>query len=198
MTPHMIEFIRTMAHHAGISGPVLEIGSYIEVNQDHLNFRTAFPEGTPYVGVDVLEGPGVDRQVDLLNEEAMSRLVDEVQPKVVLCLYVLEHVWDIVTAARILGNLWRRNPESWLWIATHQNQPYHGTAKYGDYWRLTASGLKRLMEESGVDEPKVFTLANTNNPEDILAVRQPRSQPWPGEAMTTTSRSVSVRWDQYC
>ena len=203
MTPHMLDFVRSFSWHAEVEGPVLEIGSYIEADQEHLNLRTAFHPLTPYLGVDVIDGPGVDRKVDLFDEEAMMSILKDFQPKVVLCLYVVEHVWKIQEAVRILTNMWRANPESWLWIATHQNQPYHGTEKYGDYWRLTASGLGKLMDEMGITDAKVFVLGNTSNPGDIVAIRQPISMSWPGEAMTKTVRAVEksvhtpTHWEQY-
>ena len=194
----MLEFVRNVAWFVPISGSVLEIGSYIEVNQEHLDLRRAFPPGTPYLGVDVLEGSGVNRQMDLLDPVQVSAAVEASSPNIVLCLYVIEHVWDISGAARALGNIWRKNPESWLWVATHQNQPYHGTEKYPDYWRLTASGLRYLMREAGLDDPKVFVLGNTSNPEDIVAIQQPRSMSWPGEAFSKTVRAVEpTHWEQY-
>lgn len=201
MTPHLRDFVRTMNWYTETSGPVLEIGSYIEANQEYLDMRLAFPPGPRYVGVDLIEGSGVDQVADLLDQDRMLALVDDIQPRAVLCLYVLEHLWNIREAAKVLGSMWQRNPESWLWISTHQNQPYHGTGKYPDYWRITAEGMKRLMEESGVDDPKVFVLESTTNPEDVVAVRQPKSMAWPGEAMTKTVnhliRESKVKWEQY-
>lgn len=203
MTPHMIDFVRNFVWYADIDGPVMEIGSYIEVNQDHLDLRKAFRAGTPYLGVDVLDGPGVDRKADLLDSEQMSALVREFSPRTVLCFYVIEHVWKIREATAALAAIWNMNPESWLWVATHQNQPYHGTEKYGDYWRLTASGLGRLMDESGVPDAKIFALGDTTNPGDIIAIRQPLSKAWPGEAMTKTVQAVAMsdhrptHWEQY-
>lgn len=203
MTPRMVDFIRTFAWYADIEGPVLEIGSYIEVNQDHLDLRRAFRAGTKYLGVDVLDGPGVDQRANLLDEAEMLCLVKETSPKVILCLYVIEHVWEIVKASQVLAALWKANQESWIFVATHQNQPFHGTDKYGDFWRLTASGLARLMDEVGVPGSKVFVLGDTSNPEDVVAIRQPFSMAWPGEAMTKTVQAVAksdfqpTTWGQY-
>lgn len=194
----MIGFVRDFVWHGRIDGPVLEIGSYIEANQEHLDMRRAFGAGTKYVGVDVLDGPGVDRKASVLDAGAMAAICDEVAPRVILCLYVLEHVWEIVQAAKVVCDLWKRCPEAWLWVATHQNQPYHGTDKYGDYWRMTASGLGRLMDECGIPDPKIFVLADTSNPSDVLAVRQPLALPWPddvvGQVLTATS---PPHWEKY-
>lgn len=190
MTSHMIDLVRNVVWYADIKGPILEIGSYIEDNQEHLDLRKAFPRGTPYTGVDVNEGPGVDRKVDLLNPEQMHAILYEVAPKAVFCLYVIEHVWDIKAAANALATLWLRNQESWLWIATHQSQPFHGTSNYGDFWRLTLPGLARLMDEAGVPGSQILALDNSSNPSDVLMVRQPASMPWPDEAFDLSARST--------
>ena len=203
MTSHMIDFIRNFVWFANVKGPVLEIGSYIEINQGHLDLRRVFSADTKYLGIDVLEGPGVDRKVDMFDAEEMSKIMCELTPKTVMCLYVIEHVWKINEAAAILGNMWKKDPESWLFVATHQNQPYHGTDHYGDFWRLTAPGLGRLMDESGVPDAKVFVLNDTSNPCDVFAIRQPLSMSWPGEAMTKTVQAVAIsnyhpmHWEQY-
>lgn len=183
MTPHMLEFVRDMHWYNGADeGPVLEIGSYIEANQEHLDLRRAFRRGAPYLGIDVNEGPGVDRVASLLDAGQMSAVLDSFAPKVILCLYVIEHVWDVRAAAGALAAAWKRYPESWLWVATHQNQPFHGTEKYGDFWRLTAPGLCRLMEEAGVPDGRGFVLSDPStgrsNPSDVVVVRQPASLPW--------------------
>lgn len=177
MTPHMLELVRHFCGDKG--GPVLEIGSYIEAQQDHMNVRGMFPSGTPYLGVDANPGPGVDRVADLLDIDAMRQVCREVRPRIVLCLYVLEHVWDIHKAAQSLATVWQEQP-CWLLAATHQRQPFHGTPKYADYWRLTLHGLERLMTEAGVPAVKVFGHGSTSDPDDIIAVRQPFNEGWPG------------------
>lgn len=198
MTPRMIDFVRAIAWSQDVRGSVLEIGSYIEANQEHLNLRQAFPRGTSYLGVDLLEGPGVDRRVDLLNRDQMGELLAGFTPSIVLCLYVVEHMWDIRGAFEALGALWRRCPESWLFVATHQNQPFHGTDKYPDYWRLTAPGMLRAMEEAGLSGTRIFVHPDRSNPEDVVAVRQPASIGWAEEALGLAVQSMIARWERYC
>ena len=199
MTPHMLDFIRSAVWYINIPGPVLEIGSYIEAGQDHLDFRRVFPPHTPYLGMDVIEGPGVNRVASILQPEQFMPVVEEQNPHVIFCLYVLEHIWEIRRAAKSLGDIWNRNRESWLWIATHQNQPFHGTSQYGDYWRVTASAMRLLMEEAGILEPKIFVLDNTSNPPDILAIRQPISMSWPGAEFSKVVKVAEpIHWEQYC
>src|SRR5262245_19990055 len=99
----------------------------------------------------MLAGPGVDRVANLLVPQKIDAAYSAIQPRSIFCLYVLEHVWDIHGAAAALASLWKRDPESWLWVSTHQTQPYHATAQYGDYWRLTATGLRQLLADVGVE-----------------------------------------------
>ena len=168
----MLDFVRTLARCADLSGPVLDIGSYIEDGQASLDLRRAFPRGSRYVGVDVLEGPGVDHKCDFLDASQVDDLLVELQPKVIVCLYVLEHVWDIQLAARSLARIWRRSPGAWLIASTHQSQPYHGTANYPDYWRITYQGLTRLFTETGIDI-RVLAFPGNSNPSDVVAIRPP-------------------------
>lgn len=200
MTSYMLEFIRNFVWSKGAVGPVLEIGSFVETHQEHLNLRRAFPPGTPYLGVDLLDGPGVDRKANLLDEGQMKTLLDSYAPKTTLCLYVLEHAWEIHKAAKALANIWLRNPESWLLVSTHQSQPYHGTGEYGDYWRITATGMRQLMEEAGATSA-VFVYPDSSSPSDVLAIRQPASMPWPADAFAAVLRNTETfgfHWEHYC
>jgi len=180
MTQHMFDLVRELFAREG--GPVLEIGSYIESQQDHLNMRGAFRPGTHYVGIDANPGAGVDFVVDMLNPAEMGTLLRSFAPRITICLYVIEHAWRIQDAMRALAEIWNRNRDSWMLVATHQNQPYHGTAKYGDYWRVTLQGLRQLAIEAGFPAPAhVYGHYDTSNPDDVIFIRQPISMthPWP-------------------
>lgn len=198
MTHHMLDFVRTVAWYGKWSGPVLEIGSYIESEQDHLDLRRAFPPGTAYCGIDRIPGKGVDEVVDMFNTDAMSATLDRVDPTVVICCYVLEHVWEINAAARALTNIQKRNPKAWLWASTHQNQPYHGTSDYDDYWRITASGMRNLFADDEIGGASIFVHADTSNPTDVVAIRHPVSIVWPTEVFTQAMRAATAHWEQFC
>lgn len=192
MTPHMVELVRDFVGAEG--GTILEIGSFIEANQGHMDLRLLFRNRLAYVGVDVNPGPGVDRITNVLMPEQLEDLLNSIESlRVTLCLYVLEHVWEIQHACDVLGAIWRRHPESWLLVATHQNQPFHGTPKYGDYWRLTLDGLKKLMETAGVPDMKFFGHGE-GNPDDVLAIRQPLSGVWPAHV---AARQIERGWSQW-
>jgi SAM-dependent methyltransferase len=126
------------------SGPVLEIGS-----KDHApasgvaasgtsSFRDVYP-GVPYVGVDLEEGPGVDRVIDLA---AGTGGLPEDHFALAICCSVLEHTprpW--VMAANITrlvapgGVLYVSVP--WVWC-------YH--CYPDDYFRFSASGVRALFD----------------------------------------------------
>lgn len=198
MTDHMLDFMRSLVWYADICGPVLEIGSYVEANQDHLDMRRAFPRGTPYLGIDTHEGPGVDRVADLMNSTQIDHLLAEHRPKVVLCLYVIEHVWVIHQAVKALADIWHRDRESWMFVGTHQNQPYHATEKYPDFWRITASGMKRIFDEANLPGANVIVFPDSSNPTDVLMVQQPGSMAWPEETFDKVRRATSPHWKKYC
>ena len=66
----------------------------------------------------------------------------------VICSQTLEHVWDIKAAARSLYYL--TEPGGWCLVDTPFLAPVHyGGDKCGDWWRLTAPALARLMHEAG-------------------------------------------------
>ena len=196
MTPHMLDLVRAIAWHCDIRGPVLDIGSYIESGQEHLDLRRAFPRSATYVGVDIIEGPGVDRHASLLDASQMDAVVTDVTPAITVCLYVMEHVWDMHSSATALARIWQKNPNTWLMVSTHQRQPYHGTPNYPDYWRITAQGMQRLFDDTGIEGTHVIVHPNTSDPTDVLAIRQPANMAWPVEAFVMVVRSVSEHWEQ--
>jgi hypothetical protein len=55
----MFDLVKALASQDGSRGLVLEIGSLVESEQDHLDLRQLFL-GQRYVGLDVVDGPGVD------------------------------------------------------------------------------------------------------------------------------------------
>lgn len=184
MTPRMFDLVKALASQDGSRGPVLEIGSLVESEQDHLDLRQLFP-GQRYVGLDVVDGPGVDARGSLLDAAGLVQIAVDLKPRFILCLYVLEHVWRIREAVDALAQAWTNNPvESWLVVATHQNQPYHGHLPlYDDFWRLTARGLRCLMDDVKIPGGIVFVHQSSTNPEDVVFIRPPLSTDWFGEGV---------------
>lgn len=218
MTEHCFHFVRNTIYFASAQGPVLDIGSYIEDKQEHLDFRLGFVNPVRYVGVDVIPPSGtvdeqgekkqvmprgVDRNGNVLDREDLLAIAKEIDPKIILCLYVLEHVWEIGKAAENLSALWNAHPQAWMFVSTHQNQPFHGTINYPDYWRITASGLRKLFADAGTPDPHVFVSQDTSNPEDVVVVRQPISMDWKDaeaifkNVINATMFPPRPRWETY-
>lgn len=197
MTAHMLNLVRHLARAGKFkNGPVLEIGSYIEKQQDHLNMRSVFDADAQFVGTDVNPGPGVDKVMDLLNRKQIDELLGEISPRAILCLYTLEHAWEIHEATANLAYIWQKNPNAWLIVSTHQNQPFHGTENYGDFWRLTLDGLHRLMTRSGIPAVHLMSYPVGTNPEDVVAIRPPMAM---GKAkyveiLEEAMRPLSAEW----
>lgn len=177
-----------------LQGPVLEIGSFLEEDQHDLDLRVAFP-GQQFVGTDVSAGHGVDVVADLLDVERMTSVAEVIRPRTILCLYVLEHVWQIQQAAATLGILAQAHPEASIIVATHQNQPYHGHPPYEDYWRVTYAGMRRLMAVSGMHRGEVMVCSDTSNPEDVLYIQGPVSAPIDKQVLVDIGAKVSKKWE---
>lgn len=84
MTPSIIDFVKSKTSHIESFGNVLEVGSY---NVNGSVRDVIKPRSNSYLGVDIVEGPGVDRVVadleELLNEEGRFDTI--------ACCETLEH-----------------------------------------------------------------------------------------------------------
>ncbi len=112
--------------------PIWEIGSFLVEGQQQLaDLRPLFP-GKQYVGLDMREGPGVDRVENIEHINAPDESVSTI-----LCLNTLEHVTDIFAGARELYRVLK--PGGVLIITAPFDFPIH--AHPGDYWRFTPQAL---------------------------------------------------------
>jgi SAM-dependent methyltransferase len=96
-----------------------------------------------YVGVDVVENPAADL---LGSVEALP--VEDASFDVVLCTQVLEHCDDPARAVRELRRV--TAPGGRVLASTHGVQVYHPSPV--DYWRWTHEGLRRLFEQSLLEQ----------------------------------------------
>lgn len=115
---------------------VLEVGSY-NVNG---SVRELFIG--EYVGVDILEGPGVDRVVDAHN---LSEAFENEQFDVVLCLEMLEHDSAPWVSCVELGKVLK--PGGTLIVTARGNGfPEHNNP---DRWRFMKEGMIDLLNLTG-------------------------------------------------
>lgn len=131
-------FIRR--HRERLAGPVLEIGSRDYGNTEQLR---PFFQGEDYLGVDMLEGKGVDKVVDF------TRPFDEVDAAVggqrfgtIICLSVLEHCDQPFLMAQNMARLLA--PGGCVVVSVPFVFKFHGYPS--DYWRFTPEGVKKLFQ----------------------------------------------------
>ncbi|MGH9123016.1 MAG: class I SAM-dependent methyltransferase, partial [Acidimicrobiales bacterium] len=137
MRDHVRSFVAEAVDVMGLKGPVLEVGARAAEGQEELADLRPLFEGSDYVGVDIQEGPGVDRVEDVhrldLPDESFGTA---------LALDTLEHVAD---PRRAVSELWRvLRPGGVALITSVMFFPIH--AHPWDYWRFTPEGFRLLLE----------------------------------------------------
>ena len=118
-------------------GPVLEVGSYqVAGQEDIINLRRYFP-GTPYLGLDMREGPGVDvvGSVEDLPFETAS-------VGTVVALSTFEHVKHFWRGFDEVYRVLRPDGVFLVSCPFH----FHIHDYPSDYWRFTPEALKLLLE----------------------------------------------------
>jgi SAM-dependent methyltransferase len=140
MRDHNKAFCRLVAETFDCPGPVFEFGSYqVEGQEGYANLRALFP-GRDYVGCDMRPGPGVDRVEDV----TAIRLPDR-SAGTVLCIETFEHVFEV---RRAFDEVFRiLKPGGVFVITSPLNFRIH--AYPDDYWRMTPSCLRRMLEPYG-------------------------------------------------
>jgi SAM-dependent methyltransferase len=121
-----------------IAEPVIEIGSQqYDLKVQDLNLRDLFP-GKQYIGCDLSVGPGVDRVEDITQ-----LTFKDAEVGTVVCLHILEYVWDVFAACRHIRRVVKAG--GMALIVCPFNLHIHRFPK--DYWRFTDDTMKKLMEE---------------------------------------------------
>jgi SAM-dependent methyltransferase len=135
------EWVKSLA--GQLKGPVLEIGSKRYGGPPvFFDYRTLFPSCTPYLGVDMEAGEGVDLVLDMTSRFGAVR--DHLQNKsfnTVICMSVLEHVDDVFKFARNITALLNEGGAAVLSV------PFSwGVHSYpADYWRFTPNAIRYLF-----------------------------------------------------
>ncbi len=137
MRDHNKTFCRLAAESFDCPGPIYEFGSYqVEGQLDYADLRGLFP-GKPYVGCDMRPGPGVDRVEDVTAINLPDRSAGTI-----LAIETFEHVFSV---QRGFDEVFRvLKPGGICVITSPLNFRIH--AYPDDYWRMTPSCLRRLLE----------------------------------------------------
>jgi len=141
MRDHNKAFCRLVAETIECPGPVFEFGSYqVEGQEGYANLRSLFP-GREYVGCDMRPGPGVDRV-----EDVTAIGLPDGSAGTVLCIETFEHVFEV---RRAFDEVFRVLAPGGVFVITSPlNFRIHGYPD--DYWRITPSCLRRMLEPYGV------------------------------------------------
>ncbi len=133
---------------AGRRAPrVLQVGSRGPVaDRNELNWRSLiakrFDGRARFVGIDLLAGPDVDRQLDICaSSQTITSALGREAFDLVVCCHVLEHTPAPQRAARNIEALLR--PGGLAYISTPWSQAFH--AAPDDYWRFSRRGLALLF-----------------------------------------------------
>ncbi len=141
------ELIRSLA--ARMQGPILEIGSKRYGGPPtFFDYRTLFPGGTQYVGVDREPGDGVDAVIDMTSDIGSIREgLGGARFNALICLSVLEHVKNITVFASNVDSLMNRG--AMMIISVPFVWEVH--AFPADYWRFTPGAIEFLFPHVDFD-----------------------------------------------
>jgi SAM-dependent methyltransferase len=136
---NQIDFVRR--HRDRFDGPVLEIGSRDYGSTP--NIRPLFPD-TDYVGIDMLDGPGVDLTLDLtLDFEEIDEALGRRRFGAIFCLSVLEHCQNPWAMCQNIARLLK--PGGAMYLSVPWAWEFHGYPS--DYWRFTPEGVRVLFPD---------------------------------------------------
>lgn len=140
MRPHNHAFVRAAAQHFDCPGPVFEFGAFqVEGQLEIADLRGLFP-GKAYVGCDMRPGLGVDRVEDVTAPDVPDHAVGTV-----LCVETFEHVFHVWKAFDQVFRILRPGGVFLLTSPFH----FHIHGYPDDYWRMTPSCLRRMLEPYG-------------------------------------------------
>jgi SAM-dependent methyltransferase len=146
-------------HRSLFKGPMLEIGS--KDYGDTASLRSLF-DGEDFIGLDMLEGVGVDHVLDLtLPFEEVEQVLGNTRFETIFCLSVLEHCDNPFKMAENLTQLLA--PGGTLYVSVPMSWKFHGYPS--DYWRFTHKGIEKLFP--GISFPEQTSKISSDMPGDF-------------------------------
>jgi len=122
--------------------PVLEIGSKFWPEYIQYSPRDLHNENTDYIGIDIEEGSGVDRILDLSSKKTnVKKLGWEEKFNTIHCHCVLEHITDIFTFSKNLDRVLKKGGR--LFITIPFSWKIHRLPI--DMWRFTPQSIDYLF-----------------------------------------------------
>ena len=155
--------LRFVEQYAGrFEGPFLEAGSRDYGNTQDLRSLFAGEASAEYLGVDMVDGPGVDVAADLAQDfEKVDKILHGRRFGTIFCLSVLEHCQNPFAMAKNLQRLLR--PGGTLCISAPFAFRLH--AYPDDFWRFTPSGIRKLFDDIEFPEEDSFWMTGRSGEE---------------------------------
>lgn len=156
--PLIRSFVQELAAAVELPDPVVEFGSMqVEAHQDG-DLRPLFA-GRPFTGVDMREGPGVDRVEDL-----RALTYDDGSVGTALCLDTLEHCEDPPQACRELTRVTADGG-----VCVLSSVMLFGIHGYpNDYFRFTPEAFRSML--GGFDDVWAAGIGHPDIPTWVVAV----------------------------
>ncbi len=143
---HVNQFNFVRDRRADLAGPILEVGSHDYGNTQ--NVRELF-DGQTYVGLDMIDGPGVDIALDLTRPfDEIDAALDGRRFGTILCFSVMEHCDQPFAMAENMTRLLA--DDGVLVLSVPFAWKFHGYPS--DYWRFTHEGIKKLFPNLHFDD----------------------------------------------
>ena len=159
---------KTMEHYARLLRPnnkkwkVMEVG--IDGDPKPGGNYKHFGIGNDYKTLDILKRVNPDIVADICDTQLPKEMWD-----LIIFSQTIEHIFDFKSPIKECYRLIK--PGGFLIIDCPFICPYHGTNGYDDYWRISHTALKILLEEVG------FKYGKTVSVNDLLTsamVRKPK------------------------
>ncbi len=137
MTPFLNGVAKAMTSAFAPKGPILEIGSYqVDGQSELINLRGQFP-GSDYTGIDIRQGPGVDR---VASVEKLP--FADASFGCVLAFNTFEHVQRFWLGFEEVFRVLKPDGVLLMSVPFHFRIHHHPS----DYWRFTPEALDVLLE----------------------------------------------------
>ena len=118
--------------------PIYDMGSRQQQGQEFFaDVRPFFPN-KEFIGVDYIDGLGVDKVMDIENLDLLDKSVGSI-----ICMDVFEHTKKFWKATDEFKRVLKNN--GLIFLLTCGAYPIH--AFPNDYWRFTPQGIESLFED---------------------------------------------------
>lgn len=162
------------------SGDVLNVSGWRDEDKEGGCYRDYFSKASAYKVTNYF---GTDGPDDGMKDSLFLDLEQALPADMASCCdlawthTVLEHVADVETSVKNLGGLTR---DAVLVVVPWMQDEHYSPSLYGDYWRFTPMGMKRLMELAGCELIHLAANDQPWYPVYLLAIGSKKADAWSG------------------